>query len=94
MNGGKSPIHDGDYLLLEQVTSQSAGSISNQIVAIERQDYAGDSQYLLRKVLKNKDGQYILQASNPEYEDLVADENMVTFARLRGVLDPVDILVD
>ena len=94
MNGGKSPIHDGDYLLLEQVTPQSAGSISNQIVAIERQDQAGDSQYLLRKVLKSPDGQYILQASNPDYDDLVADDNMVTFARLKGVLDPLEIIVD
>ncbi len=50
MNGGKNPVHDGDYLLLEQVTPENAGSISNQMMAIERQDGAGDNQYLLRKV--------------------------------------------
>jgi superfamily II DNA or RNA helicase/HKD family nuclease/SOS-response transcriptional repressor LexA len=92
MNGGKNPIQDGDYLLLEQVTSENAGSISNQIMAIERQD-AGDNQYLLRKVIKSTDGSYTLKASNPDYEDLIADESMVTFARFKGVIDPLDILV-
>jgi superfamily II DNA or RNA helicase/HKD family nuclease/SOS-response transcriptional repressor LexA len=87
MNGGKNPIHDGDYLLLEQITPVSAGSISNQIMAIERQDAAGDNQYLLRKVLKNNDGSYTLRANNPDYEDLIADDSMVTFARLKGKVD-------
>jgi hypothetical protein len=52
MNGGKTPIHDGDYLLLEVVTSQSAGSITGNVMAIERQDETGDNQYLLRVVKK------------------------------------------
>ncbi|WP_432697916.1 DUF3427 domain-containing protein [Marinobacterium sp. YM272] len=93
MNGGKTPIYDGDYLLLEQVTPESAGSISNQTMAIERQDGAGDNQYLLRKVLKNADGSYTLRANNPDYEDLIADESMVTFARLKGSVDPLELLV-
>ena len=58
MNGGKHPIHDGDYLLLEHITSNNAGSISNQIVAIERQDISCDDQYLLRSVNKLGQGQY------------------------------------
>lgn len=93
MNGGKNPIFDGDYLLLEQVTTESAGSISNQTMAIERQDEAGDNQYLLRKVLKNEDGTYTLKANNPDYEDMVADESMVTFARLKGKLDPLALYI-
>ncbi|RTE64293.1 DUF3427 domain-containing protein [Amphritea opalescens] len=86
MNGGKHPIHDGDYLLLEQITPQSAGSISNQVVTIERQDASGDNQYLLRRVLKNIDGSYTLRANNPDYPDMTADDSMVTFARLKGKL--------
>ncbi|HEX22375.1 MAG TPA: helicase, partial [Chromatiales bacterium] len=45
MNGGKQPICDGDYLLLELVNADRAGSISNQIMAVERQDVSGDDQY-------------------------------------------------
>lgn len=93
MSGGKNPIYDGDYLLLEQITPNNAGSITNSTVAIERQDSAGDNQYLLRKVLKNADGSYTLRAANPDYADVKASEDMVTFARLKGNVDPLELFV-
>jgi SOS-response transcriptional repressor LexA len=92
MNGGKHPIHDGDYLLLERVTPDSAGSITGLIMAIERQD-AGDNQYLLRMVTKPSPGRYVLKATNPEYEELEADEEMRTFARLKEILNPLDVAI-
>lgn len=91
MNGGKHPIQDGDYLLLEHITSNNAGSISNQIVAIERQDVSGDDQYLLRYVTKLGQGQYELIAQNTDYEPMMATEEMTTFARLKEVIDPMDL---
>jgi SOS-response transcriptional repressor LexA len=91
MNGGKSPIHDGDYLLLERVTPTSAGSITNNIMAIERQDETGDNQYLLRMVTKDNEGRYLLKATNPAFPDYEADENMRTFARFKEVIRPVEI---
>lgn len=93
MNGGRTPIRDGDHLLLELVTSGSAGSITGSIMAIERQDDAGDNQYLLRIVTKARDGRYVLKASNPDYADLEATEEMRTLARLRAVVDPLDLAV-
>jgi SOS-response transcriptional repressor LexA len=92
MNGGKRPIQDGDYLLLEYVTPNSAGSITGQIMAIERQD-AGDNQYLLRWVTKPRPGHYVLRATNPDFEDLEADDDMRTFARLKEVLNPLELAV-
>lgn len=92
MNGGKNPIRDGDYLLLERITPASAGSITGSIVVIERHD-SGDDQYLLRVVQKSPDGGYLLKAQNPEYADLIATENMRTLARLKTVLDPLDLAV-
>ncbi len=93
MNGGKQPIHDGDYLLLEQVSPSRAGSITGDIMAIERQDVTGDNQYLLRKVLKTPEGGYLLKALNPAYPDLDADDSMRTFARFRAVIDPLAMAV-
>ncbi len=93
MNGGKNPIQDGDYLLLEWVTDTSAGSVTGSTMAIERQDEAGDNQYLLRVVTKDAHGRYILKANNPAYRDLEADSSMRTFARLRDVLDPLDLAI-
>ncbi|SDT23379.1 DUF3427 domain-containing protein [Pseudomonas oryzae] len=97
MNGGKQPIRDGDYLLLEVVGSDSAGKITGETVAIERQDESGDNQYLLRKVLKDANGQYRLRANNPDYADIqVTDElreQLRTFARLKAVIDPLEMQV-
>lgn len=93
MDGGKNPVRDGDYLLLELMTPTRAGSITGNVVAIERQDEAGDNQYLLRVVTKTRDGQYVLKANNPAYEDMPATDEMRTLARLRGVIDPIDLAV-
>ena len=95
MDGGKQPIRDGDYLLLELVTADRAGSISNQIMAVERQDVSGDDQYVLRMVRKRGGGDYYLQANNPDYADYAdfdATEGMGTFARLREVMAPEDMV--
>jgi len=93
MNGGKSPIYDGDYLLLEQITSENAAKLTNETIAIERQDESGDNQYLLRKVLKSPEGAYILRANNPGYEDMTASDEMVTFARFKGKVEGLDMFV-
>lgn len=97
MNGGKNPIRDGDHLLLELVSPTNAGSITGSIMAIERQDRTGEDQYLLRVVTKRRDGSYVLVANNPDYEDIhvtpeMADE-LRTLARLRAVIDPLELAV-
>jgi SOS-response transcriptional repressor LexA len=97
MDGGKQPVRDGDYLLLEIIGIESAGKITGDVMAIERQDESGDSQYLLRKVLKDSGGQYRLRAHNPDYADiLVSDElqeQFRTFARLKAIIDPLQMQV-
>jgi SOS-response transcriptional repressor LexA len=70
MDGGKNPIRDGDYLLLELVSPSSAGSITGTVMAIERQDGTGDNQYLLRLVANDGAGGYVLKANNPAYGDM------------------------
>ncbi len=87
MNGGKSPILDGDLLLFEWITSVSAGSISNQILAIELLDSTGEPQYLLRKVIKQSQGEYQLVANNKQYQPLSSTEQMNTFARFKTVIE-------
>ncbi|MFB1490187.1 MULTISPECIES: DEAD/DEAH box helicase family protein [unclassified Thiocapsa] len=90
MDGGSRPIHDGDYLLLERIAPTQAGTLNGQIVAIERQD-AGEDQYLLRRVIKTADGRYQLKANHPDYPEIEADEDMRPLARLKAVLDAVEM---
>jgi len=87
MDGGKSPVRDGDYLLLELVDPEKAGSITGSVMAIERQDASGDDQYVLRLVTKKPDGRYVLKAANADYPDFEANEEMRPLARLRAVWD-------
>jgi len=93
MDGGKNPIRDGDYLLLELVSPSRAGSITGSVMAIERQDDSGDNQYVLRQVLKGADGSYILRANNPSYRAMPATDEMRTLARLKAVIDPLALAV-
>ena len=93
MDGGKHPICDGDYLLLERMTPGSAGSITGTVMAIERQDESGDNQYLLRVVLKAPGGGYVLRANNPDYADMEATDEMRTLAKLKEVLDPFELAI-
>lgn len=86
MDGGRRPVRDGDYLLLERLDPVHAGSITGTVMAIERQGRGGDDQYLLRKVTKRPDGGYVLKAANPAYPDLEANEDLRTLARLVAVL--------
>jgi superfamily II DNA or RNA helicase/SOS-response transcriptional repressor LexA len=93
MNGGRNPIKNGDLLLLEVITPVNAGSISNQLVAVERNDIAGDDQYLLRYIVKKGPNNYVLEAWNKDYEDIPASEEMRTFARFRSLVDPLDFMI-
>ncbi|MGB2113416.1 MAG: DUF3427 domain-containing protein [Marinobacter adhaerens] len=95
MNGGKQPIQDGDYLLLEQINPNQAGAITGKTLAIERLDEAGDTQYLLRTVRKSPVGEYRLEAANPEYEDIIVTPELIeqfrTFARFCEIIDPLEM---
>ena len=93
MDGGRHPIKDGNYLLLERLSPASAGSISNSIMVIERHDTSGDNQYLLRNILKTPEGNYILRANNPTYADLPAQNEYRTFARLKAILEPWELAI-
>ncbi|WP_413693115.1 DEAD/DEAH box helicase family protein [Psychromonas sp. KJ10-2] len=86
MNGGKQPILDGDLLLLELITPDSAGSLQGQTVVIENHEMTGDELYLLRDIKKLSDGQYQLVAKNSDYESIIADEEMKPLARLKSVI--------
>lgn len=94
MNGGKNPIRDGDYLLLEFVSSGKVGFTSGSVMTIERQDQVGEAnQYLLRVVTEAQDGRYILRANNPDYEDLELTDEMRMLARLESIIDPMDFAI-
>lgn len=91
MDGGKNPIKDNDFLLLEWINATNSGTITNTTMAIERIDQTGSGEYLLRDIQKDSHGRYVLHARNPEYGDIEADAELNTFARLKGVINLKDL---
>lgn len=89
MDGGKQPIRDGDYLLLEALTSNRRSDIVDRIVAIEI--HGERDQYLLRLMTKLEDGRYKLVAQNAEYKSLTLNEDMFIFAKLTAIINPSDL---
>ncbi len=94
MNGGKHPVRDGDYLLLERMGPERAGSISGYTLVVERLNEAGDSEYLLRAVIKRGAGDYVLRAWNRAYGDMEAGEDLKTWARFVRVLAAAEVETD
>lgn len=93
MDGGKNPVHDGDYLLLELVDPASAGSITGATLVVERES-SGEDQYVLRTVTMTAEGRYVLKAADPAYSDYEASEEMRTLARLKAVLGPDELNIE
>jgi len=84
MNGGITPILDGDLVVLERIDSTRAGSLTaERAIAVEFRDPTGDTAYALKNIRKDSRGQYWLHSWNRTYDDVPVDpETMVPFARL------------
>ena len=87
MDGGITPIRDGDMLLLEK---NEGGTVSNQIFAVEFQDEFGGTAYALKRIEKDNPDRYRLVSANKDYDDIqVATGNMFPFARLKKNLGKI-----
>ncbi|MDD3147462.1 MAG: DEAD/DEAH box helicase family protein [Candidatus Riflebacteria bacterium] len=81
MNGGKSPIKDGDLVILEKITATSAGSLNGQIAAVEYHDEYGSTAYALKKI-KKTGNQYFLVSNNKDFKEVLIDPAQIKpFAR-------------
>jgi SOS-response transcriptional repressor LexA len=87
MDGGKLPIKDGDYLLLERDNASS----QDATMVLERQDELGQDQYLLRTLVRSPEGLTVLRANNPDYPPFPATEGLRLVARLKGRIEPIDM---
>jgi superfamily II DNA or RNA helicase/SOS-response transcriptional repressor LexA len=91
MDGGRTPIHDGDYIVLERLDASRAGSLTaERAMAVEYREESGDTAYALKQIRKDERGAYWLHSWNREYADIrVNPEAMFPFARLVEVLPGV-----
>ncbi|HUX11404.1 MAG TPA: DUF3427 domain-containing protein, partial [Spirochaetia bacterium] len=90
MNGGETPVHDGDLMLLRRVGPGEFGD--RDIVVLERR-LPGETQFLLRQLLASDDGPAILHATNPAFEDFPKSADSEVVAVLERIVDPLELNV-
>ncbi len=93
MDGGENPVHNGDYLLLERLDSNKIENYSGATIVVERSDDQGNNQYLLRVASEDPNGGTTLKANNPTYPAFIADKSMTPLARLRAIIDPLELSI-
>ncbi len=83
MDGGQTPIHDRELVILERFDATRAGSLtSERALAVEFHDDFGDTSYALKQIVKDAAGTYWLHSWNKKYKDKRIDpDNTFPFAR-------------
>jgi superfamily II DNA or RNA helicase/SOS-response transcriptional repressor LexA len=92
MNNGRTPIYDGDQILLRHIKGDESEIDTGIIVALEQKSDDKD-RYLLKQWIKDPDGTIQLHSSNPEYPPFTYEPNMRVFAKFIQVLKPLDLML-
>jgi superfamily II DNA or RNA helicase len=93
MDGGERPIRDTDHLLLETLIETNLASLAGEVVVLEQGEKSEQKEYVLREVSMQADGNVSLRAFNPTYGNLPLTEGLRPVARLRAVLNRLDLAV-
>lgn len=90
MDGGKAPIHDGDWVVLRWARGVALKNIDKKVALIENRDAIGEAGYQLKRVVR-EGGRWLLRSDNPDVPDFEASEETKPIAVLRQVIRPEDL---
>ena len=90
MDGGRQPLHDGDWAVMRVSRGQMASSLENRVVLV--QVHRGDlgAGYQIKR-LRRKGTGWLLTSDNPAGPTIEAGDQMVAIARLEQVISPTDL---
>lgn len=89
MDGGKSPLRDGDWALMRLARSESSSAMQDRVVLVQLPASVG-TQYQIKRLRKH-DGKWRLTSDNPAGPTFEASEDTVPIARLDSVFHPEDL---
>ncbi|MEY4544388.1 MAG: hypothetical protein RL685_583 [Pseudomonadota bacterium] len=87
MDGGKTPIKDGDWLVMRWDRGASAGSVEGRVVLIETRDAQDTFAYQVKRLVQQEGGWW-LRSDNPQRTSFAAAEGMTVIARLMTTVSP------
>ena len=87
MDGGRSPLRDGDWAAFRIARSAPAASVEGRIVLVQTPAETTGSTYQIKRVVRSEDGWW-LASDNPEGPRIKATEESVVIARLDRAFHP------
>jgi hypothetical protein len=89
MDGGKNPIHDGDWLVLRLARGAGLGTVEGRVTLVQT-DIGGDHGFQLKRVIRVR-AQWVLRSDNPRRPDFIATEATVPIAILVEQFRPEEL---
>lgn len=90
MEGGKQPLHDGDWAVMKLARSLPASAVENRVVLVEVEGDSFGAQYQIKRLKRDGRG-WRLTSDNPDGPAFTATESMVPIARLERAIRPEDL---
>ena len=90
MDGGKQPLHDGDWAVMRLARSMPASSVDGRVVLVQVEGDAHGAGYQIKR-LKREGRGWQLVSDNPAGPTFTATDAMVPIARLERGIRPEDL---
>jgi SOS-response transcriptional repressor LexA len=87
MDGGKSPIRDGDWLVLRWARGSGVGAVEGRVGLLQTPDGHGTWAYQVKRIVQ-RDGRWWLQSDNGRYAPVEATTETTLIAQLVKVYTP------
>jgi hypothetical protein len=90
MDGGDTPIRDGDWLIMSYARGDRLSSLEGNVALVETGAGSGEHGYQVKRVIRTGDG-WQLRSDNPAASSFGAGPHTVVVAALEQILHPEDI---
>ncbi|MEO6326299.1 MAG: DEAD/DEAH box helicase family protein [Thermoanaerobaculia bacterium] len=79
MDGGRVPIHDGDWVVMRWARGEALKNVAGKIALVETSELDGASAFQLKRVVREA-GRWLLRSDNPDFADIEASERSIPLA--------------
>ena len=90
MDGGKTPIRNGDWVLMKWARGKGLGAVRGRVALVGVGDLSGDRKFLLKRIVDTGGGQ-VLRSENRDYPELPTTAETQVVALQSGVVRPEDL---
>lgn len=90
MDGGNSPLCDGDWAVMRLTRGSSGEALVNRVVLAQTPDDSFGAHYQIKRLIKSG-GRWLLTSDNPNGPTIEPIDDVTAIARLERALHPEDL---